>query len=385
MKKLGIALLLAGVFMVGTMAWSGLTHADQPSGCAPEDRVVSGNTNSDCKWDFRMDEVTGVRFVVLEREGANACYGALEFYPYDFEDVAPGYGLALAVDKSLTSTGQPVITPYFEYARTIEAPHEPGELGVRVVGDLFDLNTPIPDLWRSGGYRSVSLPSSFFHNLGVVAHNLGVMADKYGGGVNPGSRWLSIPAEVNDFPVMLNACLAGVKLRLEAEAQAEGDRAKLAAGELERQQALNEEQAKTTLDTQRLAAAQRALLIQQETELTKTRSLIAQLEREKIIIGVWNEIVLERLRGFQERAEITNRYLVEIGANAALFNAQVNEKLAELRRLEELNQAIADSIAAHNEAIEAQLVAAAELEAENMEKLQDLEYTLPPPEPAPGG
>ena len=68
-------------------------------------------------------------------------------------------------------------------------------------------------------------------------------------------------------------------------------------GELERQQALNEEQAKTTLDAQRLAAAQRALLIQQETELTKTRSLIAQLEREKIIIGVWNEIVLERLRG----------------------------------------------------------------------------------------
>ena len=371
--------------MAGSIAWPSLTHADEPSDCAPEDRVVSGNTNSDCKWDFRMDEVTGVRFVVLEREGANACYGALEFYPYDFEDVAPGYGLALALDKSLTSTGQPVITPYFEYARTIEAPHEPGESGVRVVGDLFDLNTPIPNLWRSGGYDSVFLPSSFYHNLGVVAHNLGIMADKYRGGVNPGSRWFSIPAEVNDFPVMLNACLAGVKLRLEAEAQAEEDRAKLAAGELERQQALKEEHVKAALDAQRLAAAQQALLIRQETELTKTRSLIAQLEREKIIIGVWNEIVLERLRGFQDRASITNQYLAEIEGNAALFRAQVSEKYQELRRLEELNQAIADSIATHGEAIEAQLVAAAELEAKNLEKLQDLETTLPPPEPVPGG
>ena len=384
MKKLGIALMLVGVFMVGSMAWSSPIYAGQPSDCAPEDRVVSGNTNSDCKWDFRMGEVTGVRFVVLEREGANACYGALEFYPYDFQDLAPGGGLVLAVEKSLTSTGQPVVTPYFHYDHTVDAPHEPGESAVRVVGDLFDLNTPIPNRWRTGFYGTVSFPSTTWHNLGVYVE--GKSGAVYPlDGVNYGSRWFSIPAEVNDFPVMVNTCLAGVKLRLEAEAQAEEDRGKLTAGELERQQALNEEQAKATLDAQRLAAAQRALLIQQETELTKTRSLIAQLEREKIIIGVWNEIVLERLRGFQERAEITNRYLAEIEANAALFNAQVNEKYAELRRLEELNQAIADSIAAHNEAIEAQLVAAAELEAENMEKLQGLEVTLPTPEPTPGG
>ena len=92
-----------------------------------------------------------------------------------------------------------------------------------------------------------------------------------------------------------------------------------------------------------------------------------------------------KAQGLQERAEITNRYLAEIEANAALFNAQVNEKYAELRRLEELNQAIADSIAAHNEAIEAQLVAAAELEAKNMEKLKELEVMFPTSVPAPGG
>ena len=130
MKQFGATLILVGIFIAGSMVWSGRTHADQPSDCLPEDRVVAGNTNSDCKWDFRMDEVTGVRFVVLEREGANACYGALEFYPYDFEDLAPGGGLVLAVKKSLTSTGQPVATRYRSYDHTVDAPHEPGESAV---------------------------------------------------------------------------------------------------------------------------------------------------------------------------------------------------------------------------------------------------------------
>ena len=346
--------------------------------------MVAGNTNTDCKWDFRMDDFTGVRFVVLEREKANACYGALEFYPYDFEDLAAGSGLVLAVEKSLTSTGRPVLTQYSNHDHTVEARHEPGESAVRVVGDSFDLNTPIPNQWRTGLFSSVWFPSTTYHNLGVYVparSNYGSRVD----GINYWSRWFSIPAEVNDFPVMLNACLAGVKLRLETEAQIEEDRAKLAAQELAKQQALNEEKAKAALDAQRLEAAQKALQIQRETELTKTRSLIARLERDRIILSVWNDIVLERLRGFQERAEITNKYLAEIDANAAAFNAKVREKYEELQRLEALNQAIADSIAAHNEEIEAQLAAAAELEARNMEKLRDLEVTLPTPEPKPDG
>ena len=83
MKKIGIVSMLVSVFMVWSMVWSGLTHADQPSDCAPEDRVVAGNTNTDCKWDFRMDEVTGcglsswsVRSECLLRSTG--------VYPYDF-------------------------------------------------------------------------------------------------------------------------------------------------------------------------------------------------------------------------------------------------------------------------------------------------------------
>ena len=251
---------------------------------------------------------------------------------------------------------------------------------MRMLGYLYSLNDRIPEEWSPRS--SSGLYGQLWNYRNVLLRNNDWGGDR---SVNYTSRWLPIPPEINDFPVTLNACLAGVKLRLETEAQVEEDRAKLAAQELAKQHALNEEKAKAALDAQRLASAQKALQIQRETELTKTRSLIARLERDKIILSIWNDIVLARLRGFQERAEITNRYLAEIEANAAAFSAKVREKYEELQRLEALNQAIADSIAAHNAEIEAQLAAAAELEAKNMAKLEDLSVTPPTPAPAPGG
>ena len=73
-------------------------------------------------------------------------------------------------------------------------------------------------------------------------------------------------------------------------------------------------------------AAREALRIARETELAKTQALIDQLEREKIIIGIWQEIVDEKLAGAKARADITNTYLMEIEANAAEFKASVVAK-----------------------------------------------------------
>ena len=383
MKKIGLALALAGMLLAGSIAWSNVTHAGQPLDCAPEDRVVVGNTNTDCKWDYRMDGITGVRFAALEREGADACYGALEFYPHDGEDLDPrSSGMHLELTHTNKQTGQPEENSFDVY--NIGVRKESGDSTLRIIGVTYDLNSPVPERWWTGYFNTVELPSPRFQHVRVFASGEGSWV-RPTLGVNYTSPWFLIPPRVNDFPVMLNACLNNIKLRLETAAQMERDRTKLAAQEIAKRQALAEEKAKAELDAQRLASAQKALQIQRETELTRTRSLIARLERDKIILGIWNDIVLERLRGFQERAEITNRYLAEIEANAAAFSAKVRAKYEELQRLEALNQAIADSIAAHNEEIEAQLVAAAELEARNMEKLEDLTVTPPTPAPTPDG
>ena len=379
MKKIGIVLMLAGMFLAVSTASSRMIHADQPLDCAPEDRVVAGNTNTDCKWDYRMDDITGVRFVVNELEGADACYGALEFYPYDVKDIH--VKVTVFRMKYEKPDGETMTSEWSRGSNDQPFPFASGDNSLLIVGNLYSLDSPIPNEWRP-------MKHDYFFDYPYNLHEqrtVQLVTYESFFSVEHASSKFPVPPEINDFPVMLNACLAGVKLRLETRAQIEEDRAKLAAQEFAKQHALNEEKAKAALDVQRLAAAQKALQIQRETELTKTRSLIAQLERDKIILGVWNDIVVERLGGFQERAEITNKYMAEIETNAAAFSAKVREKYEELQRLEALNQAIADSIAAHNEEINAQLAAAAELEAKNMAKLEDLAVTPPTPAPTPGG
>ena len=156
--------------------------------------------------------------------------------------------------------------------------------------------------------------------------------------------------------------------KVEAERVALDRTAKEAEAEAERQR----------LETD---AAREALRLARETELAKTQALIQQLEREKVIIGIWQEVVLEKQQGVQARAEITNRYLTEIEANAAEFKASVVAKAANIRRLEEINAAITDAIIAHNDEVERQIVVQAELEAEQRARLEDLTVEVPEPTP----
>ena len=90
-------------------------------------------------------------------------------------------------------------------------------------------------------------------------------------------------------------------------------------------------------------------------------------------------MVVEKQKGAEARAEITNRYLTEIEANAAEFKASVVAKAEEIRRLQEINAAITDAIIAHNDEVERQLAIQEAREAEQRESLDDLH--IEPPEP----
>ena len=96
-------------------------------------------------------------------------------------------------------------------------------------------------------------------------------------------------------------------------------------------------------------------------------------------------MVTEKQKGAQERAEITNRYLTDIESNAAEFKAGVVEKASEIRRLEEINNAIITAIIAHNDEIEQHIANQAQREAELQQKLDNLtiQPTETPPTPQP--
>ena len=175
--------------------------------------------------------------------------------------------------------------------------------------------------------------------------------------INRESKWLPIPANINDFNLLMNDCLAGIKQRLENAAKLEETRQKVEAERVAQERAAKEAAAEAERQRLETEAAREALRLARETELSKTQALIQQLEREKIIIGIWQEIVAEKQKGAESRAQITNRYLTEIEANAAEFKASVVAKAAEIRRLQEINATITAAIIAHHDEVERQLAA----------------------------
>ena len=360
---LTVALLLA-VFTAANSAF-----AERPDTCASEDREISGNINSDCKWDFHGDEITTVEYAVVEHTEGNSCYEQLTFSP--FNGVAEKehiYGVLISL-AYLGDDGRPADYYKRRLRYGADAVFTPGSI-ILNVGYLYTLNDSIGEspAWITDEYVSYSPHIADVLRIEFIGES---------SSVNNRSPWFTFPANINDFNLLMNDCLAGIKQRLENAAKLEETRQRVEAERVTQSRVAM--QAAADAERQRLEteAAQEALRLVRETELAKTQALIQQLEREKIIIGIWQEVVIEKQKGAQSRAEITNQYLTDIEANAAEFKASVVAKAGEIRRLQEINAAITDAIIAHNDEVERQLSVQAEREAEQKARLEDLQIEVP--------
>ena len=360
---LTVALLLA-VFTAANSAF-----AERPDTCASEDREISGNINSDCKWDFHGDEITTVEYAVVEHTEGNSCYEQLTFSP--FNGVAEKehiYGVLISL-AYLGDDGRPADYYKRRLRYGADAVFTPGSI-ILNVGYLYTLNDSIGEspAWITDEYVSYSPHIADVLRIEFIGES---------SSVNNRSPWFTFPANINDFNLLMNDCLAGIKQRLENAAKLEETRQRVEAERVTQSRVAM--QAAADAERQRLEteAAQEALRLVRETELAKTQALIQQLERERIIIGIWQEVVIEKQKGAQSRAEITNQYLTDIEANAAEFKASVVAKAGEIRRLQEINAAITDAIIAHNDEVERQLSVQAEREAEQKARLEDLQIEVP--------
>ena len=369
--------LLTVAMLLAVFTAANIVFAERPDTCAPEDREISGNINSDCKWDFHGDEITTAEYTVVEHTEGNSCYEQLTFNPFngaaekDHIDNRSGRDGVLISLAFLGDDGRPA-DYYKRWLRYgADAVFMQGSITLNV-GYLYTLNDSIGEspYWITNdriGYRP---------DIADVLR-IEFNGEPSSSSVNNRSPWFSIPANINDFNLLMNDCLAGIKQRLENAAKLEETRQRVQAERVT--QARVAMQAAADAERQRLEteAAQEALRLVRETELAKTQALIQQLEREKIIIGIWQEVVIEKQKGAESRAEITNQYLTEIETNAAEFKASVVAKAEEIRRLQEINAAITDAIIAHNDEVERQLSVQAEREAEQKARLEDLQIEVP--------
>ena len=363
--------LLTVALLFAVLAAANVTFAERPDNCDPEDREVLGNTNSPCNWDFHTDEIAMVEYAVVENTVGDSCHEQLTFSPFNGTAEWENIDLVRIQLGAIDEQGEPTY-PWgrwnlhlLEYRKS-SIVATANNLQIHRIGGAFTPDSSIP--------QATDWPSTHTYNLSASDYSILQIeiSDSFFLALNKESEWLPMPVNTADFNLLMNDCLAGIKQRLENQAKLEETRQKIEAERVAQERAAKQAAAEAERQRLETEAAREALRLARETELAKTQALIQQLEREKIIIGIWQEVVAEKQKGAEARAEITNRYLAEIEANAAEFKASVVAKAEEIRRLQEINAAIAGAIIAHNDEVERQLAAQAEREAEQRAKLEDL-------------
>ena len=210
--------------------------------------------------------------------------------------------------------------------------------------------------WRSdspveGSYfGKFSVPDRPSVVLGLSIEAISGSSDHWSGRYSLVSNPMPIPL-TDAAPQLITACQAQLlreEARLEAEAQAE-----VAAAELE------------ALRQQRLTIA--------EAEVIKTQALEVQLQHQEVVADILREIVRIRLAGEEDRARITNEYLVRMEAEAAAFDVETAEIEARIQAYLDFNAELLTRIETYQAEVEQRLADAQTQIAEQVAELERIE------------
>ena len=377
MFKFGIVALAVLVATVTVINQAPSVSAGRPTvNECPPGNLVAGKG---CKWDLGFHEITTVEFGAYRVPGADACYAGFEFSPYDYQSDmvgAPAFSGDLRLGH-MNALGDVVRSGFTDIRHSGEystgrgstdfsrAAQEGNGALIVLIGTSYRIGSAIPSV----------LPSDYTGDLLSYYFQL-TAGNDFTGDIIPQrarSPWLPIPAEVNEFSELVFECVDDIRRERENKAMQEELRAKKAAEERAAEKARADAEAKAELQRIELEAAKEIQRKAFETELFKTQALLVQLEQEKPIIAAWNKVVEIRLAGAEERAKITNAFMAEVEANKAAFVASVQAKVEELRRLQEINDALRAAIEAHNQTILDELAVQQALEEKQKQAIQDLE------------
>ena len=313
------AVFLAALVVVVTTSTA---SADRPETCASEDRVIPGNTNSECKWDSNFSNATSLEFVVVEE--SSSCYGAFRLNGIDVE-ADTREDSRFQVGLSETATHAPSIG-HFSWGNTVEFPSNPEypkylNTPTWFVGsEEVTLGSSYITLKVTSSYNVTSRVNDIFHLLNpahylAFYHSLGDESS-----IDNWTPRFVMPSEVFSWADLINHCLAQVKIKQEATDEAQRqEEAELAAvleaetkaaqAEAERLAALKQAEADAAVDAINKQSAETQLEIIREAERVKTQALRDQLARQLVISEILADIVRVRSSYAEQRSVITNQSL----------------------------------------------------------------------------
>ena len=351
---LGMAVLFMALAASPLAAWT------PPDDCADEDREIPGNRRSQCKLTL-PDTLEDVTYDVM-----------LEF-PTCVEEIsfsAPGArstenDLQIKSSFSRFDPQQPTFPwGYFQPGVRVS----PGRVHLRgYEWGVTDSITGSSFMWQ---FKS---PLETMFRIGVDVRE---------------NSWYSTEAEgpmpdVSGVVDLANSCLDLVQQEMDDLAQAADLKrqeaeaaARLAAQEDADRKAL--EQAQREAETQaKIAEQERAAALESKTraakeELLRTETVQAQIKHEEAIAVILRDIVGIRLAGQEDRARLTNDYLVRLESAQADFDVETSEIETRIQQYFDFNAQLLARIEEYQQSIDARLEEAETAIAEQRAAIEEL-------------
>ena len=337
--------VLALFLLAGVLAGAGNATPAAAQDC---ERVISGNTNSPCK---KVDYLAGLQaptFTIaraVDSAGDYYCRPVIEFRsttPLSADDLHKEGGHSLYHNTHQGEGGWYAGVRDHDFSLfwpSLEV--HPDRIRVDFHPHRIKLTDPVPDTPpRIGDYLRVELvlsPQGIGHQYGVE------------------SRPFPRPVEINDYPLLMNQCLADIQRQLEHEAALEAARQQAEADRVAAETAAAEAANAAEIADIELKSAQAALAAQEARNAALLKETILAIQREDTIRAAWQQVILVRTAGLEERTRIWTAAVERWTAADLQFSTAMAARIQEVERLQALNAALEQSMTDQRNLLIAQL------------------------------
>ena len=346
------------------------------------ERAIPGNTLSPCK---QLDYLDGLQSPTVgadlftDDNGQYACQGYIEFKSdtplHDHSDVVVAGSNTYAADitdglygfRGRDSRGFRSIDYHVSGERpTAVSPGWPtsgpaytldGNRVIAPIGPAAHLNSSIQDTDLVYRYLVVA---AWFGKERTAGRYI-VISDTF-----------DRPEDTSDYQLVMNQCLAGIARQLEQDAAIETARKQATGDRIKAETAAEEAQNQADLAAIELASAEAALVAAEELNVALLQETILAIKREDAIRAAWQQVMLVRMAGLEERTRIWNEAVERWAEEDLQFSTAMEARIQEVHRLQALNAALEQSMADQRAILIAQLE---DLETAEREALQHREPT----------
>ena len=335
------------------------------------ERAIPGNSESPCKRLDYLDGIQAPAFLVeqlTDQQGRYTCQGYLEFKSstplQDHSEITTAGSSSDLLSTVCTDCwswgGDQNIYARGDYAGyyliKVASFVADGESVRTEVGPEVHLTSSVSQSFDV--YPYLVIAARFLNREGAANYNYTIVSDTF----------FDRPKEVADYQLLMNQCLAGITRQLEHDAAVEAARKQAEEDRIRAETAAEEVKNKAELAAIELKSAQDALKAQEELNTSLLQETILSVKREDAIRAAWQQVILVRMAGLEERTAIWNEAVNRWAEEDLQFSTAMEARIQEVSRLQALNAALERSMTEQRRLLIAQLEDLEEAEREALEK-----------------